>query len=504
MIALTAAEVVAATGGRLHPVTLDERLVVHGPVVVDSRQVETGSLFVALPGEHTDGHDHAAAAVAAGATLVLAARELTGPGGPVPSVVVDDVERALGALAAAVLLRLRTDDEPGATRLTVIGVTGSVGKTTTKDLLTQVLTPSGPTVAPVASFNNEIGLPLTVLRADEATRFLVLEMGASGMGHLTYLTSIAPPDVAVVLAVGHAHLDGFGGIEAVGRAKAEIVAGLAPGGVAVLNADDPRVAAMAAGAPGDVVTFGGSVGADVRATEVRLDRAGRASFTLGSGRHSTPESESAPASAPAPVALRLVGEHHVSNALAAAAVALRLGLDLEMVAERLSGADALSPHRMHVVDRADGVTVIDDSYNANPDSMRAALKALATVAGRDRRSVAVLGEMLELGPGSRAEHEAIGLMVVRLNVGLTVVVGGGARAIADGAMREGSWGDEVAFAGDVAAAGDYLEAELAPGDVVLVKSSSGAGLWRLGDRLTARDAPAATAARGIRSGEPLR
>jgi len=478
VIALTAAEVVAATGGRLHPATLDPALMVHGPVVVDSRLVATGGLFVALPGEHVDGHDHAAAAVAAGASLVLVAREVTGPDGPVPSVVVADVERALGDLASAVLLRLRTVDEPGATRLTVVGVTGSVGKTTTKDLLVQVLTPSGLTVAPVASFNNEIGLPLTVLRADTDTRFLILEMGASGMGHLTYLTDIAAPDVAVVLAVGSAHVGEFGGIEAVGRAKAEIIAGLAPQGVSVLNADDPRVAAMAARAPGDVVTFGTSAGADVRATGVRMDSAGRASFTLQVGSQS------------APVELRLVGEHHVSNALAAAAVALRLGLDLAEVAKRLCVADALSPHRMHVVDRADGVTVIDDSYNANPDSMCAALKALATLAGRDRRSVAVLGEMLELGDESRASHEAIGLMVVRLNVALTVVVGAGAHAIADGANREGSWGDEVVVADDVAAAGDYLASELRPGDVVLVKSSYGAGLWRLGDRLTADDAPA--------------
>jgi UDP-N-acetylmuramoyl-tripeptide--D-alanyl-D-alanine ligase len=229
---------------------------------------------------------------------------------------------------------------------------------------------------------------------------------------------------------------------------------------------------MAAAAPGDVVTFGSTAGADVRATGSSVDRAGRASFTLRAGDRA------------AHVELRLVGEHHISNALAAATVALRLGLDLDEVAKRLSAADALSPHRMHVVERADGVTVIDDSYNANPDSMRAALKALATVAGRDRRSVAVLGEMLELGDESRSAHEAIGLMVVRLNVSLTVVVGAGARAIADGAQLEGSWGDEVAFADDVAAAGDYLESELAPGDVVLVKSSYGAGLWRLGDRLT--------------------
>jgi UDP-N-acetylmuramoyl-tripeptide--D-alanyl-D-alanine ligase len=502
VIALTAAEVAAATGGRLHPATLDPALMVHGPVVVDSRQVETGSLFVALPGEHADGHDYAVMAVDGGAALVLASRPVArplgddgSPGADVPSVLVDDVERALGDLAREVLLRLRTDDEAGATRLTVVGVTGSVGKTTTKDLLAQLLTPSGPTVAPVKSFNNEIGLPLTVLRADEQTRYLVLEMGASGMGHLTYLTGIAPPDVAAVLVVGSAHLGEFGGIEAVARAKSEIVTGLAPGGVAVLNADDMRVSAMASLAPGDVVTFGSSEGADVRATHVQVDRAGRATFTLTAGDESVP------------VALRLVGEHHVNNALAAAAVALRLGLSLTEVAERLSAAGTLSPHRMNVVERGDGVTVIDDSYNANPDSMRAALKTLAVVAGRDRRSVAVLGEMLELGEDHRTAHEAIGLMVVRLNVGLTVVVGAGAQPIADGALREGSWGDEVAMVDDVDAAAAFLAGELRAGDVVLVKSSYGAGLWRLGDILTAdadadADAHAQSGADAVASGDP--
>jgi UDP-N-acetylmuramoyl-tripeptide--D-alanyl-D-alanine ligase len=356
-------------------------------------------------------------------------------------------------------------------------VTGSVGKTTTKDLLAQLCGAAGPTVAPEKSFNNEIGLPLTVLRADEQTRYLVLEMGASGIGHLTYLTDIAPPDVAVVLVVGSAHLGEFGGIEAVARAKSELVTGLVPGGTAVLNAQDERVMAMAGLATGDVVTFGGTPEATVRARDIRLDRAGRVAFTL--------VAPGADGDVSAPVELRLVGEHHLSNALAAAAAALAVGLPLEHVARTLSAADALSPHRMHVVDRPDGVTVVDDSYNANPDSMRAALKALAVLAGRDRRSVAVLGEMLELGPDARAEHEAVGLMVVRLNVALTVVVGSGAQAIADGAMREGSWGDEVVVVPDVDAAERFLAEELRAGDVVLVKSSYGSGLWRLGDRLLA-------------------
>ncbi|MET0789025.1 MAG: UDP-N-acetylmuramoyl-tripeptide--D-alanyl-D-alanine ligase [Cellulomonas sp.] len=479
MIALTAAEIAAATGGVLRgAAATDPALVVSGPVVVDSRDDVTGGLFVALPGEHVDGHDYAAVAVAAGAALVLAARDVTGAGGVVlPSVVVTDVEKALGDLARVVLERLReASHEPGGSELRVVGITGSVGKTTTKDLLAQLCGSVGPTIAPVRSFNNEIGLPLTVLRADESTRFLVLEMGASGPGHLTYLTDIAPPDVAVVLIVGHAHLGGFGGIEAVAVAKSEIVQGLVSDGVAVLNADDPRVSAMAALAPGEVVTFGAAPEATVGVRDVRLDRTGRATFTLvhRAGPERTAE-----------VTLRLVGEHHVHNALGAAAAALAVGLDLDEVAAGLGTADALSPHRMHVVDRADGVTIVDDSYNANPDSMRAALKALAVLAGRDRRSIAVLGEMLELGPGAREAHDAIGRLCVRLNIGLTIVVGDGARAIRDGANHEGSWGDEVVLADDLEVATAFLESELRAGDVVLVKSSYGAGLWKLGDALVA-------------------
>ncbi len=459
MIRLTAAEVAAATGGRL---AADPGTVVDGPVVIDSRSVQPGSLFVALPGERVDGHDYAGAAASAGAALVLAGRPVG-----VPAVLVEDPQAALGLLAAEVLRRLRSG-------LTVVAVTGSYGKTTTKDLLAHLLSGLGSTVAPVGSFNNEIGMPLTVLQVDAATRYLVLEMGASAVGNLTYLTGIAPPDVAVVLAVGAAHLGQFGSIEAVARAKGELVEGLTPGGTAVLNADDERVAAMAGRAAGPIVTFGRSAAADVRAADVGVDAAGRAHFRL-----ETPDGSSHP------VALGLVGEHHLHNALAAAAVAVRLGMAPEQAARRLSGTGPASPHRMHVVDRADGVTVVDDAYNANPGSVRAALRTLATLAGRDRRSVAVLGEMRELGAASRAEHEAIGLQVVRLNIALTVVVGPAARAIAAGAVREGSWGEEVVTVDDVDAAATFLRDELRPGDVVLVKASFGAGLWRLADRLVA-------------------
>ena len=461
MIDLTAAEVADLTGGTLAapPTTR-----VHGPTVVDSRKVSAGALFVALVGESSDGHDHAAGAVADGAALVLASRELDG----LLCVVVDDVTRALGLVAAEHLRRLRASGP-----LQVAAVTGSVGKTTTKDLLGHVLSESGPTVMPRASFNNEIGLPLTVLEAGPETRYLVLEMGASAPGDLTYLTGIAPPDVSIVLAVGAAHLGGFGGIDGVARAKSEIVTGLRPDGVAVLNADDHRVVAMRDLAPSRVVTFGTVRDAGVRAHRVSVDRLGRVSCQVVVGEST------------ADLSLRLVGEHHLTNALAALTAAVELGVALDTAAALVGSVDAASPHRMAVTERPDGVTVIDDSYNANPDSMRAALKALAVVAGRDRRSVAVLGEMLELGPDSRDQHDEIGRLVVRLNIKLLVVVGAGASGLADGATQEGSWGEEVVEVEDVPAAERFLAEELRSGDVVLVKSSNGSGLWRLGDALTA-------------------
>ncbi|GAA4733028.1 UDP-N-acetylmuramoyl-tripeptide--D-alanyl-D-alanine ligase [Isoptericola chiayiensis] len=464
MIELTAAEVAEATGGM--PAGVDPRATVSGPVVVDSRRVEPGALFVALPGEHVDGHDFAAGAVAQGASLVLAARPLDG----VPCVVVADVQVALGELARMVLERLRARSE-----VRVVAVTGSMGKTTTKDLLGRLLAPevdADAIVVPTGSFNNEIGLPLTVLRATDRTRLMVLEMGADRPGNIADLTRLAPPDVGVVLAVGTAHVGVFGDVETIARTKGEMVEGVRDGGTVVLNADDSRVAAMAARAAEEtqVVTFGTISAAQVRARDVVVD-GGRARFTLSVGEES------------APVALRLVGAHHVTNALAAATVAVRLGLPVDAAAERLSAATPASPHRMAVTERPDGVTVVDDSYNANPDSMRAALRTLAVMAGRTRRSVAVLGEMRELGEGARTEHDAIGRLAVRLNVKRLVVVGEGAYHIHEGAQQEGSWGEESVFVPDLATAREVLAAELTGGDVVLVKASNGSGLWRLADEL---------------------
>ncbi|NAZ85890.1 UDP-N-acetylmuramoyl-tripeptide--D-alanyl-D-alanine ligase [Kineococcus indalonis] len=476
MIALTAAEVAELAGGRL--VAGAASTVVDGPVVVDSRRVEPGALFVALPGARVDGAEHAAAAVAAGAVLVLAQRPVEVPGGAAV-VLVEDGVAALGRLAAGALARLRAGG--GGPR--VLGVTGSAGKTTTKDLLAAVLAPLGPVVAPTGSFNNEVGAPLTVLRAGAGTAALVVEMGARGPGHIAALCRVARPGTGVVLNVGSAHAGEFGSLDATAAAKGELVEALPADGVAVLNADDARVAAMAARTSARVVTFGLGPDADVRALDVRTDELARPLFTLSAGGRT------------APVHLRLHGEHQVPNALAAAAAALQLGVALEDVAAALSGAEAASGGRMQVVQRPDGVTVVHDAYNANPESVRAALKALAGMAG-GRRTWAVLGEMLELGAASRDEHDAVGRYAVRLDVSKLLVVGAGARPVYTGAVMEGSWGEEAAFAADVEEAAEVLQEQLRPGDVVLVKASNGAGLGRLAERLIAGGAPAGAGATG--------
>ncbi|MCW2497528.1 UDP-N-acetylmuramoyl-tripeptide--D-alanyl-D-alanine ligase [Jatrophihabitans sp.] len=455
MIELTLAEIAGLVDGTLHDA--DPATVVTGSVEYDSRAVGPGGLFLALPGERVDGHDYAATAYARGAVAVLGTRPVDGP-----RIEVADGIAAITALAAAVARRLEA---------TVIGVTGSSGKTSTKDLLAQLLPAAGPTVAPAGSMNNELGHPYTVLRADAETRFLVLEMGARGVGHIRHLAEIAPPQLGVVLNVGSAHLGEFGSREAIALAKGELVEALPTDGIAVLNADDQLVAAMASRTRARVVSFGEADVADVRATGVALDDLGRPRFTLQVGAES------------AAVALRLVGAHHVSNALAAAAVGLAVGLDLEAVAAGLSGAVAASRWRMETTERADGVLIINDAYNANPESMRAALKTLATVARARRatggRSFAVLGPMAELGPTAPEEHDALGRLAVRLDISQVIAVGDAARPIQHGAALEGSWNGESLWVPDVEGAITLLRELLEPGDVVLVKASRAASLERV-------------------------
>ncbi|MGX1545834.1 UDP-N-acetylmuramoyl-tripeptide--D-alanyl-D-alanine ligase [Streptomyces adustus] len=457
MIALSLAEIAAVVGGQTYDIP-DPSVQVTGPVVRDSREVVPGSLFVAFVGERVDGHDFAHAVVEAGAAAVLASRPVG-----VPAIVVEDVQAAIGALARHVVHKL------GAT---LVALTGSAGKTSTKDLIAQVLQRHAPTVWTPGSLNNEIGLPLTALAATEETRFLVLEMGARGIGHIRYLTGLTPPRIGLVLNVGTAHIGEFGGREQIAQAKGELVEALPSeqdGGVAVLNADDPLVRAMASRTKAKVVYFGESDEADVRAENVRLTDSGQPAFSLH-----TP-------SGCGDVTMRLYGEHHVSNALAAAAVAHELGMSVEEIATALSEAGSLSRWRMEVTERPDGVTVVNDAYNANPESMRAALRALAAMGkaaqAQGGRTWAVLGKMAELGDEALAEHDAVGRLAVRLNVGKLVAVGGREAAwLQLGAYNEGSWGEESVHVSDAQAAVDLLRSELRPGDVVLVKASRSVGL----------------------------
>lgn len=460
MIALTAVQVAEAVGGRLVGFA-DPSAVMVRSVVVDSREVVDGAMFVAIAGERADGHDFAASAVTAGAVLVLAARPLVdAAGAALPCVVVEEPVRALGDLAAWYRRALLT--------CTVIGVTGSSGKTSTKDLIAAVLSTAGPTVSARGSFNTEVGLPLTALSADDHTRFLVLEMGMRGEGHIAYLASLVRPDIGVVLNVGSAHLGMLGSREAIARAKSELVRDLGADGTAILNADDPAVAAMAEQTQGNVVRFGESLASDVRATDIRLDDQARPSFTLH--RVATEEA--------APVTLRLSGEHQVSNALAAAAVGFACGLTIEQVADGLRAASPVSRWRMEVAESPRGCTIVNDAYNANPESMRAALKSLAAMAA-GRRSWAVLGEMRELGDASLEEHDAIGRLAVRLDISRLVCVGEGTRVMHLGASSEGSWGEESTHVPDVDAAIALLTEQVQPGDVVLVKASRAVGLERV-------------------------
>ncbi|HYS33452.1 MAG TPA: UDP-N-acetylmuramoyl-tripeptide--D-alanyl-D-alanine ligase [Streptosporangiaceae bacterium] len=449
MIPLSIAEIAQITGAVLDGVH-DPAAVIAGPVVIDSRDAVPGALFAALPGERADGHDFAAAAVAAGAVAVLGTRRVG-----VPALVVADVPAALARLARAVVDKL-----PG---LTIAAITGSAGKTTTKDLAAQLVGSLGPTVAPPNSFNNEIGHPLTVLRVTAGTRYLVSELSARGPGHIAALCEVAPPVLGAVLCVGYAHAGEFGSIEQIAAAKAELLLALPADGVALLNADDPLVAAMARRTAARVVTFGRSPGANVRAAAVSLDELSRPRFTL-----EMPDGTAA-------VTLRLHGEHNVTNALAAGAMAGQLGLGVSAVAAGLSAATAKSRWRMEVTERPDGVVVVNDAYNASPEAVTAALAALRVMAD-GRRAYAVLGRMAELGERSREFHEQAGVAAARAGLAGLIAVGDAAAPMLTGAKSVPGFAGELLAVPDGPAAVAALEERLRPGDVVLVKASRAVGL----------------------------
>ena len=483
---MTLRDAAQIVGGRLTDAA-DPDAVISGPVEFDSRKVAPGGLFLALPGERVDGVDFIPAALEAGAVAALTAADVDAPAIVVPRLARQDtnamalaadtdgsgaaVLAALGALARANVDQLRENHG-----LRVVGLTGSAGKTSTKDLIASVLEPAGAVVAPPGSFNNEIGHPWTALRADENTDFLVLEMSARAPGNIAALAEIAPPEIGAVLNVGTAHLGEFGSRDVIAQTKGELVEALPETGLAVLNADDDKVAAMASRTKARVRTIGQSSGADIFASYVHVDDEARASFTLNADGES------------AHVELKVHGEHQVSNALIAAAVALECGQTIEQVAASLSGAVARSARRMDVQTRADGVTVINDSYNANPDSVKAALRSVAVMARTEnppRRTWAVLGEMGELGDESITEHDLVGRFLVRLNITQLIVVGHGRpqRALFQGAIQEGSWGTEAEHVESAEDALAILNDRLAPGDVVLVKASQAVGLWTVAESL---------------------
>lgn len=465
MIRMTLAELADAVSGRL-VLFGDDTLAttVAGTVDTDSRLLGAGDVFVAKPGETTDGHVFVEAVARAGIALAIVERHIDAP---ITQIVVPDAVEALAALARTVVARVRADG-----RLTVTGITGSNGKTTTKNMLARILQDEGATVAPRASYNNEVGAPLTMLRVTMGTRYLVSEFGAAGPGQIKRLAGLVTPDVGVVLMVGLAHAGGFGGVEETLKAKTELVEAIRPGGIAVLNADDPRVVTMAAVAERRGVAvrwFGRGVGADVRAEDVEVTSAGTTCVVVTGGERAV-------------LRLRVLGEHHAMNALAALTAAQAMGVSLADAIARLETLEIAERWRMQPLG-SERVRIINDAYNASPDSMAAALRTLAQITAPGQRKVAVLGAMSELGEQAGDEHDRIGLQAVRLRIERIVVIGREARRLYLAAIGEGSWDGEAVFFETADEAYDYLLGELRDGDRVLVKSSNSAGLRHLGDRL---------------------
>ena len=441
----------------------DGNVLVSASAETDSRLVSSGSIFFAKPGEQADGHDFVEDARLRGAAVAVVEHQVDVD---IAQLVVASTVDALGALASWLIGELKANG-----KLKVVGITGSNGKTTTKNMLAAILSQVGKTIAPIESFNNKVGAPISILRAELDTDFLVVEMGAEGLGSIAYLAKMARPDVAVILKVGMAHAGEFGGIETTAKIKGELAEALEEGSSVVLNADDGMVAAMKDRTKASVKWFGTSSDVDYWASDTSLSKTGT-SFVL----HWPDASDSS-------VQLSILGEHHIMNALAAAAVSSLLGASKSQIVGALEAMELAERWRMQRFVRPDGVTIINDSYNASPDSMKAALQTLAQLGRMGSRTIAVLGEMAELGQYSKQEHDSIGRLVVRLNIDQLVVVGDGAKLIHMGASQEGSWDGESQFFPSIAEALGYLRGILADGDTVLVKSSKSANLRFLGDDL---------------------
>ncbi|WP_408612556.1 UDP-N-acetylmuramoyl-tripeptide--D-alanyl-D-alanine ligase [Glycomyces luteolus] len=452
MIPMSLAQVAAVMDGKLSE-TADPEAVVTGGVEFDSRKAGPGGLFLAIPGDKVDGHDFAAKAAAQGAVATIATRPIE-----TPAIYVDNGIDALTKLAKHVA---------AASNARIIGVTGSNGKTSTKDLIGQLCADLGPTVATEGNFNNELGHPYTVCRVEPDTEYLVLELAARGLGHITQLCEIAPPTIGVVLNVGISHLDGFGSIETTAKAKSELPQFLGAEDHLFLNADDPRVADMEAVSAATGWRYGIREPAEITAADIDPGD-GRHAFTLV-----TPDGE-------ARVRLGLWGDHHVYNALAAAGVLWKLGQTTEKIAEGLSRAGRLSERRMDVFTRPDGTTVIDDSYNANPASMGAAVRTLGQLPTEGRR-IAVLGLMADLEEQSETCHRRLGEQVREAGIDEVIAVAEGTEPIIEGA--EGVTATHVP---DQAAAIALLQSRLRPGDAVLVKGSR-YRTWDVADYLRAKE-----------------
>ena len=458
MIALTVKEIAEICDGRIDGADPDASAT---SVIIDSRAATPGALFFALAGKSLDGHAFAGGAIASGAVAAVIredAKEVRA------AIRVADPLAAMRALATYVRGRLHA---------TTIAITGSSGKTGTKDLTAAACRTERNTAAALASYNNEIGVPLTIFEANEETEVLVIEVGSRGIGHIASLAPMIRPDVAVVTNIGPAHIGMFGSLDNTAIAKGELVESLSRDGTAVLNSDDARVDALSARTRASVVRFGRAASADVRAQDVTLDQDARASFTLLAGGERVP------------VSLRMPGEHMVSNALAAAAAARAAGVSFKGAADGLSRAEG-SAWRMELHDVA-GRRILNDAYNANPDSMAAALKALVAMS-RGRPSWAVLGAMAELGDETTAAHDRVGRLAVRLGVTHLVTVGEDARAVHEAARLEGMFGGEAVFAATIDDAIDVLRARMEPDAVVLVKASRAVGLERLARALEEADA----------------
>jgi UDP-N-acetylmuramoyl-tripeptide--D-alanyl-D-alanine ligase len=451
MISLTVREIASVVSGTVFNLDLD--MVITEYPVIDSRQATAGTFFVALQGENVDGADFVESAISLGSTFSLTRRESQSP-----SIVVDDPQQALVKLATYARIK--------STECVFIGITGSQGKTTTKELVGNVLMSAGETVIPAGSFNNEIGLPLTILRCTDTTKFCVLEMGARHVGDIARLCEIAHPQVGAVLVVGSAHLGEFGDRAAIAHAKGELIENLAPGGSAILGTYDEFTPRMGEGRS-DIsrITFGESMGCTIRATDIEI-REGRAHFDLV-----TPAGRSA-------VSLRILGAHQIANALAAASIATAVGISIETIAATLSTADISSKWRMELHDLGEYV-IINDSYNANPESMAAALKTLSLFAQeRGGSSWAFLGKMHELGESETQSHQEIGRLAMELGIDHLVAVGTDLYNV----NTLGSAGMTLHQASDRDEAmriAEFIE----PGDSVLIKASRAEQLNLLSERI---------------------